>query len=806
MASKLPSLYAGAAARREALWKRGAPFSSSTSFSSRPPRPLLLPTDAAALSLAHGPSAPALVDSLTGRVTTFSGLEATARATAAALRSRFDFDDGSKNVDPATGARAAGPRVAVLGRPSPGFAAALWGVWAAGGCAVPLHHELPARAMAASLADVGASAILHPPPPPPGSSGGGGGGGAAPSFEARVRALAELAAETRDANGGLLPGGAPACLPWAALQRGGGGGGGRGGGGDEPRRAPSPPAPSSAPPAPSPPVAAGDREDPSLLGALVLFTSGTTGRPKPALHTHRSLRAQAGSLREAWGLSGGDLVLNCLPWHHVHGLVNALVAPLAAGAAVEVAGGFSAAAAWESLCRGRRGGEFSSSLGEDPPLSLSSSSSSPSSSPHFALPFSRPVSIFMGVPTMYSHLLTALESERRRSGSSGNGDGSRSGDGGRTRSERTARKALPSLEEGARAAAALRLSICGSAACPVPLARRWDELVERGKRKRGAKEEEESASHPPSSATTASLSSSSSSPASPAPSSSLLERYGMTEAGMILGQSLEGPRVRGVVGRPMPGVEVKLRRSTAEEEERGGGGGEEEEEERVDSLEAVRSRSSPLLPAAAGELLVRWPGMFSAYWGREKETREAFLEEEDEGAREGGRWFATGDVALRSAPSPTSPSSSPSSASSPPPLSAGGAAAAASPSSGNDYRLLGRASVDILKVGGEKVSALEVEDALLAHGGVAEAAVVAVDGGDRGDAVAAALVASRPLSLPLPTLAELRAFVAEVLPRAALPSKVVFVDALPRNAMGKVDKRRAREEAFGSGGGGGGGV
>ena len=58
----------------------------------------------------------------------------------------------------------------------------------------------------------------------------------------------------------------------------------------------------------------------------------------------------------------------------------------------------------------------------------------------------------------------------------------------------------------------------------------------------------------------------------------------------------------------------------------------------------------------------------------------------------------------------------------------------------------------------------------------------------------------------MPTLAELRAFVAEVLPRAALPSKVVFVDALPRNAMGKVDKRRAREEAFGSGGGGGGGV
>ena len=173
MASKLSSLCAGVAARREALCKKRPFFSSAASasaFSPRPPRPLsppLLPTDAAALSLAHGPSAPALVDSLTGRVTTFSGLAETARATAEALRLRVDFSEQerkNRNVDPETGARASGPRVAVLGRPSPGFAAALWGVWASGGCAVPLHHALPERAMAASLADVGASAILFANP------------------------------------------------------------------------------------------------------------------------------------------------------------------------------------------------------------------------------------------------------------------------------------------------------------------------------------------------------------------------------------------------------------------------------------------------------------------------------------------------------------------------------------------------------------------------------------------------------------------------------------------------------------------
>lgn len=369
---------------------------------------------------------------------------------------------------------------------------------------------------------------------------------------------------------------------------------------------------------------------------------------------------------------------------------------------------------------------------------------------------------------MYSHLLTALEEGERRRNASRNGNGNVMGDGGTQQNEGPRKKkALPSLEEAACAAASLRISICGSAACPVPLARRWDELVERGKRR---KAEDESRS--PSSSSPSALSSS---PASPASSSSLLERYGMTEAGMILGQSLEGSRARGVVGRPMPGVEVKLlRRRKTEENEADGGG---EEEERVDSLE--RGLHSPPLPAATEELLVRWPGMFSAYWGRGKETREAFLEDEEEGGK--GKWFATGDVALRSSSSSTP--SSPSSTSS---------------QNKNDYRLLGRVSVDILKVGGEKVSALEVEDALLAHERIAEAAVVAVDGGEKGDAVAAVLVSSsQPLSSPLPTLDQLREFVAEVLPKAALPSRIVFVEALPRNAMGKVDKRRAREEAFG---------
>ena len=807
-----------AAARRQALRKRAFSAAASLSASSRPPPrppplplplPLFLPTDAAALSLTHGSRSPALVDSFTGRVATFSRLAETARATAKALRSRVDFDNESKNVDAETGARASGPRVAVLGRPSPAFAAALWGVWAAGGCAVPLHHALPDRAMAVSLADVGASAILFATGENENETENGGGdknasssSSSSPCFAARAAALANLAAATRDANGRMLPR-APVCVPWAALR---GGEEFRRGGGEEREQGKAEPLSSSSSPSSSlssssffPAAAA-----PSL-GALVIFTSGTTGRPKPALHSHFSLKAQADSLREAWAISERDVVLNCLPWHHLHGLVNSLLAPLAAGAAVEVAEGFSPAAAWGSLCRGRRGrgDEFSSFSSSSPPSSRSH--------PPF-VPFSRPVSIFMGVPTMYSHLLTALDDERREScGVGGNGNGA-----ARNEAAKPTTVLLPSLEEAAAAAAALRLSVCGSSACPVPLARRWDELVERGKRRRrktpkegGEGEEEEEEEKKEEEASSSSLSPSSLSSSSPplsasASSSSLLERYGMTEAGMILGQSLQGPRQRGVVGRPMPGVEVKLRR---EKEDGGGGDGGgsegEEEEEQVDSLERDEKIYAPL-PAATGELLVRWPGMFSAYWGRAKETEEAFKGEEKGGGGgggKGGRWFATGDVACRSPSPSTAPSASSSSSSSSP-----------SSSSSKSYRLLGRASVDILKVGGEKVSALEVEDALLAHEGVAEAAVVAVDGGASGDAVAAVLVAATaaaagssshqpPLSLlplrPLPTLEELREFTATMLPRAALPTKIAFVESLPRNAMGKVDKKRARKEAFG---------
>ena len=86
---------------------------------------------------------------------------------------------------------------------------------------------------------------------------------------------------------------------------------------------------------------------------MFIYTSGTTGRPKGVVHTHASLEAQAAALREAWGWSESDRALNVLPLHHVHGVVNVVYTALRAGATLEMAPRFDAAAAWETLRRPR---------------------------------------------------------------------------------------------------------------------------------------------------------------------------------------------------------------------------------------------------------------------------------------------------------------------------------------------------------------------------------------------------------------------------------------------------------------------
>ena len=345
---------------------------------------------------------------------------------------------------------------------------------------------------------------------------------------------------------------------------------------------------------------------------MIIYTSGTTGKPKGVVSTHGNLKAQIEALVEAWGWSEQDHILNVLPMHHLHGIVNVACCALWSGACLEIAPGFDAEAVWQRFADGE-------------------------------------LTVFMAVPTIYSRLLKAhaqADAESREAQSAG------------------ARK--------------LRLMVSGSAALPVSVLERWQEVS--GHR--------------------------------------LLERYGMSETGMILSNPLEGERIPGSVGRPVPGMQVRFV-----------GGGEIED--------GVRR----------GELEVCGPAVFHEYWRRPAETEKAFVD----------GWFRTGDMAVLSE---------------------------------DRYRLLGRTSVDILKSGGYKISALEIEEVLREHPAIAEVAVVGVADEEWGQRVAAAVVTAKDHCL---ALAELREWGKERLAPYKVPTLLEVVESLPRNALGKVTKPQVVE-------------
>jgi acyl-CoA synthetase (AMP-forming)/AMP-acid ligase II len=70
--------------------------------------------------------------------------------------------------------------------------------------------------------------------------------------------------------------------------------------------------------------------------ALMIYTSGTTSRPKGCVTTHHNIVFQAECLVKAWQLTASDLLIHILPLHHVHGIINALTAILLSGGTVEM--------------------------------------------------------------------------------------------------------------------------------------------------------------------------------------------------------------------------------------------------------------------------------------------------------------------------------------------------------------------------------------------------------------------------------------------------------------------------------------
>jgi malonyl-CoA/methylmalonyl-CoA synthetase len=147
-------------------------------------------------------------------------------------------------------------------------------------------------------------------------------------------------------------------------------------------------------------------------------------------------------------------------------------------------------------------------------------------------------------------------------------------------------------------------------------------------------------------------------------------------------------------------------------------------------------------PGTPGEIQVRGPGVFLEYWRKPDVTNEAFCE----------GWFSTGDTGVVE---------------------------------NGIYRILGRSSVDIIKTGGYKVSALEIEEVLRTHPDIKECAVVGVEDPEWGERVSAALILKQGKDL---SLASLRRWAKEQLASYKVPAQILVIDDLPRNVMGKVSK------------------
>ncbi|MCB9789075.1 MAG: AMP-binding protein [Deltaproteobacteria bacterium] len=165
----------------------------------------------------------------------------------------------------------------------------------------------------------------------------------------------------------------------------------------------------------------------------------------------------------------------------------------------------------------------------------------------------------------------------------------------------------------------------------------------------------------------------------------------------------------------------------------------------------VDDADAPCPPGETGEIQVRGPGLLAGYWGLDEATRAAFT---------GDGWFRTGDVAFVDAD--------------------------------GYHHIVGRRSVDIIKSGGFKISAREIEDALLEHPALAEAAVIGLPDPVWGERIVAAVVARAGQDVrALP--AALGEHCARQLADFKKPRRFLVVESLPRNALGKLQKHRVAE-------------
>lgn len=263
----------------------------------------------------------------------------------------------------------------------------------------------------------------------------------------------------------------------------------------------------------------------------------------------------------------------------------------------------------------------------------------------------------------------------------------------------------------------------------------------------------------------------------------LLERYGMTEIGMALSNTYvqdEGRRrVPGTVGQPLPGVEAKIKAPHNQttvfqlKGERGEGFWEEKAVEKGDGEKKVVTAEKPPVveegEPIVGDLYVRGPSVFRGYWNKPEASQDAFF----------NGWFRTGDTVSFE---------------------------------NGAFKILGRTNIDIIKTGGNKVSALEVETILLEHPLIADCAVLGLPDAMWGQKVGVIVQLNAQAAeemgkkteekqngqpkKKLLTLKELNDWAAQRMASYAVPKVLSIVESIPRNALGKVNKKEIVETVY----------
>lgn len=339
--------------------------------------------------------------------------------------------------------------------------------------------------------------------------------------------------------------------------------------------------------------------------AVILYTSGTTGRSKGAMVTHRNLSSNALTLHAFWGFGPDDVLLHTLPLFHVHGLFVACHCVLLNGTSMIFHAKFDAKAVMAELPR---------------------------------------TTVFMGVPTYYVRLLVEPGFDRK-------------------------------------CCSNMRLFISGSA----PL---LPETFNEFKQRTGH---------------------------------TILERYGMTETGMLASNPLHGDRIGGSVGLPLPGV----------------------------SMRVVGEGGEKLPPEGIGHIQVKGDNVLQGYWRMPETNQEEFTVD---------GYFKTGDMGKMDT---------------------------------RGYLSIVGRSKDLVISGGFNVYPKEIELLIDEMPGVAESAVIGLPHPDFGEAVTAVIV-PRKGHIGLTE----QGVIAALKPKLAnfkVPKRVYFVEDLPRNTMGKVQKSELRK-------------